>query len=322
MIARRSLLALPLLSAPALAQGGFPRGPVRLIVPFAAGTGSDAMARILAHEARTRLPQPMVVENRGGAGGVTGTEQGARAAPDGHTLTVGTTSTWVTNPALNPRVPYDFARDFVPVSGLGRSFYAIVTANTAEAPATLAALLDRLRARPREGSFASSGAGTITHLATEVLLAAARVEGVHVPYRGSGPALADVAGGQVLFAADSLAATLPLVQGGALRMLAVTAPARHPAVPTVPTLEESGFPGLVLDAWFGVAAPAGTPTPVLEVLGDAVSGALRSPEALARFAAIGAETLPLGPVEFASFVQESANFWRGFLACSGIRLDF
>ena len=306
----------------ALGQPAFPRQPVRLVVPFAAGSGSDVIARVVANELRDRLAQPMVVENRGGAGGITGTEQGARAAADGYTLTMGTTSTFVVNPALNPRAGYGFERDFAPVAGIARSFYAVVVADTADAPRTLAQLVERLRAAGGAGTFATSGAGTITHLCSEVLLHRAGVSATHVPYRGGGPALTDVAAGQVLFASDTLAAALPLVRGGGLRALAVTAPERKPALPQVPTLIESGFPGLSVDAWFGIAAPAGTPEPVLAALSEAIIAAISSPEARPRFDALGVDLLALGPREFASFVRESAGFWRDFIRGTGIRIEF
>jgi tripartite-type tricarboxylate transporter receptor subunit TctC len=321
---RRALAALPFaaLAAPASAQGEFPRQPIRMIVPFAAGTGSDTAARIVAHEARTRLPQPLLVENRPGGGGITGTEQGARAAPDGYTLTIGTTSTWITNPALNPRATYAFERDFAPVTLFGRSFYAVVTANTPTAPRTLAELLERLRTRPAEANFASSGAGTITHLTSEAILHRTGARATHVSYRGSAPAMTDIASGQVLFGSDTLIATVPLIRAGQLRALAVTSPERSAVLPEVPTLGESGLPGLVLDAWFGVAAPVATPAPILGVLAEAITGAVRSPEALARFEPLGIHPLGLGPEPFAAFVRENGAFWRRFIQESGLRVDF
>ncbi len=318
---RRAWAALPFAAAaPALAQEGFPRQPVRLIMPFAAGTGSDTVTRIVAHEARNRLSQPLVIENRPGGGGITGTEQGARATPDGYTLTVGTTSTWITNPALNPRVAYSFERDFIPVSLFGRAFYVVVVANTSQAPQGFAELLGRMRAG--EATYASSGAGTITHLATAATLHRAGVGATHIPYRGSAPAMTDIAAGQVLFGSDSTAATVPLIRGGQLRALAVTSPERLAALPDVPTMAELGMLGVVLDAWFGVAAPAGTPANVVQVLADAITAAARSPEARSRFDALGIVPLGFGPAEFAAFVGESAGFWRGFIRDSGIRVEF
>jgi len=322
-IRNRLRFAVSALAMPAVARAqDFPRQQIRLILPFAPGTGSDAIARIVAHETRTRLAHPIVVENRPGGGGITGTEQGARAAPDGHTLTLGTTSTFLVNPALNPRAGYTFERDFAPVVGIGRSFYALVTANTPTAPRSFAELLDRLRAPGAHGTFASSGAGTITHLASEIVLHKARVTGTHVPYRGSGAAMADIIGGQVLFGSDSLAATLPLIRGGQLRALVVTSPTRFAGLPDVPTLIESGMPGTVIDAWFGIGAPVATPAPIVTQLSEVILAAITSAEARPRFEALGVDLLAQGPDAFAQFVRESGVFWRGFLQESGIRIEF
>jgi tripartite-type tricarboxylate transporter receptor subunit TctC len=302
-------------------QRPYPSQPIRVIVPFSAGT-SDTVARLVSVEMAKALGQPMVVENRPGAGGNLGSEACARAPADGHTLTMGTTSTFVVNPTLNPRAGYTFERDFTPVAGIARSFYAVVVADTAAAPRTLEQLFERLRSAGGAGTFATSGAGTITHLCSEVLLHRAGLSATHVPYRGSGPALTDVTAGQVLFASDTLAATLPLVRGGGLRALAVTGPERNPALPQVPTLIESGFPGLTVDAWFGIAAPVGTPEPVVAALSEAIIAAVTSPEARPRFDALGIELLALPPPAFASFVRESAGFWREFIRASGIRIEF
>ncbi|MBS7792653.1 tripartite tricarboxylate transporter substrate binding protein [Roseococcus sp. SDR] len=322
-IRNRLRVAAALLALPAIARAqDFPRQQIRLILPFAPGTGSDAIARIVAHETRNRLPHPIVVENRPGGGGITGTEQGARAAPDGYTLTLGTTSTFLVNPALNPRAGYSFERDFAPVVGIGRSFYVVVTANTAAAPKTLGELIERLRQPGAHGTFASSGAGTITHLASEIVLHKARVTGTHVPYRGSGAAMADIIGGQVLFGSDSLAATLPLIRGGQLRALAVTSPTRFAGLPDLPTLIESGMPGTVIDAWFGIGAPIVTPAPLVSQLSEVILAAITSEEAKPRFEALGVDLLALGPAGFAQFVRESGVFWRDFLRESGIRIEF
>ncbi len=322
-IRNRLRIAAAMLALPALARAQeFPRQPIRLILPFAPGTGSDAIARIVAHETRNRWAHPIVVENRPGGGGITGTEQGARAAPDGQTLTLGTTSTFLVNPALNPRAGYSFERDFAPVVGIGRSFYALVTANTPTAPKSLAELVERLRQPGAHGTFASSGAGTITHLAAEIILHKARVTGTHVPYRGSGAAMADIIGGQVLFGTDSLAATLPLIRGGQLRALVVTSPTRFAGLPDVPTLIESGMAGTVIDAWFGIGAPIATPAPIIAQLSEGILAAIQGPEAKPRFEALGVDLLALGPAGFAQFVRESGVFWREFLRESGIRIEF
>jgi tripartite-type tricarboxylate transporter receptor subunit TctC len=321
-LARRTVLSLAGLTAvaPAVAQSSdASRQPIRLIVPFSPGTGSDAIARLLANDLTGRIPQSVVVENRGGAGGITGTEQGARAAGDGQTLTLGTNSTLVVNPLLNPRVQYNVERDFTPVAGLARTYYAVVTANSADAPQTLAALVERLK--KGGGTYGSSGVGTITHLAAELLVHRTGTSATHVPYRGSGQTLADLMGGQILFATDTLAAVLPMIRSGSLRALAVSAPQRLPALPDVPTLSESGHRGLVIDAWYGLMAPAGTPPRVTEALTTAVLASLDSPDMRARLQPLEFEALSMPPAAFSQFIRESAAFWRDVVQQTGIRLE-
>lgn len=322
-VGRRAVLAsaaLALLGAAAQAQADFPTKPIRLIVPFSTGTGSDAIARIAAHAMPGTLGQNLVVDNRGGAGGITGTEHGARAAADGYTLTIGTTSTLLTNPALNPQVQYQVERDFVPVAGLGRTYFAVVTGTTPDAPKTLAELLGRLKAEG--GSFGSSGVGTITHLASEALVRGAHVKGTHVPYRGSGAVMADVIAGHVLFASDTLAATLPLIRSGRLRALAVTSAERLGALPDVPTVAEAAsLNGFVLDSWWGILAPAGTPDAVVRKLSDAAIAGLSAPDTRKQLAALELEPLPLPRDKFGGFIREQAPFWTNFIKQSGIKLD-
>jgi tripartite-type tricarboxylate transporter receptor subunit TctC len=302
------------------AQESFPNKPIKLIVPFSTGTGSDAIARIIAHGLAGPLGQNVVVENRGGAGGITGTEQGARSAPDGYTLTVGTTSTLLTNPVLNPQVKYQVEKDFAPVAGLGRAFFVVVTANTPDAPKSLKELLERLKAKG--GSFGSSGVGTITHLAAEALVLRAKVPATHVPYKGSGAALADVIAGHTLFATDTVAATLPLIRSGRLRALAVTAADRLQALADVPTVADNGdFKGFLVDAWWGLMAPAGTPEAVLRKLGDATLASLAAPETRSRLAALELEPLPLGSQKFGAFIREQTPFWVNFIKQANIKLD-
>ncbi|UFN47113.1 tripartite tricarboxylate transporter substrate binding protein [Roseomonas sp. OT10] len=299
----------------ARAQGG----PIRLIVPFTSGTGSDAIARMLATELTGRIPQPVVVENRGGAGGITGTEQGARATPDGQTLTLGTNSTLVVNPLLNPRVQYKVEQDFVPIAGLARTYYAVVTANNAEAPADFAALTRRLKAGG--ATYGSSGVGTITHLASEIMVQRMGGQAMHVPYRGSGQVQADLMGGQILFSCDTMAAVLPLIRSGGLRALAVTSPQRLAALPEVPTLVESGLDGLVVEAWYGLMAPAGTPARVTEGLTRAVLDALQSPEMRARLQPLEFEVLAMPPAAFSVLIRDASRFWAEVVRQTGVRIE-
>jgi tripartite-type tricarboxylate transporter receptor subunit TctC len=315
--------ALALIGAalrPAEAEAEFPTQPIRLIVPFAPGTGSDVVARLITEEASAALGRPLVVENRSGAGGATGTDQGARASADGHTLILGTTSTLIVNPLVNPRIQYRFERDFVPVAGLAQTSFALVTANTPGAPGSFRELIQQLGAQ--DASYGSPGVGTIAQLVSELVLRRAGVAAAHVPYRGSSQALGDVISGQVLFASDTLAATLPLVQGGTLRALAVTSAERLPMLPDVPTVAESGFPGLVVNAWFGLVAPAATPQDRVGRLSRAILDALSAPALRNRFQTLELEVLPLAPAPFAAFIRTDAAFWADFIRQANIRIEF
>lgn len=320
VLAAAAALALPRAAVAQVGVTDFPRQTIRIIVPFAGGSGSDTVARLLANGMKDALGgHPVVVENRSGAGGITGTEQGARAAPDGHTLTMGTTSSLAANPALNPRAQYDVARDFAAVAAVARAHYAIVTGPRPDAPRTLAELVARLKAT--DASYASGGVGTITHLCSALFLRQAGAQATHVSYRGSAAALTDVASGRVLFASDTLAATIPFIQGGQARPLAVTAPRRVASLPQVPTTGEAGFPELLVDAWFGVAVPAGTPPAIVAKLSEAALRGSDTPEIRARFAALELEPLALGPAPFAALMRDTARFWGEFIRQSGITLS-
>lgn len=300
----------------------FPARPITLIVAFAPGTGGDAVARIVAGAMSKALGQSVIVDNRSGAGGAIGTEHGAHAAPDGYTLTLATTSTLLTNPVLNPKLRYRPDKDFVPVAGLARTPFVVVTANLPDTPHSLAELRQRLADKGDAGtSYGSAGIGTITHLAAEYFVRLAGARAPHVPYRGSGQALTDVAGGQLLFACDTPAAALPLIRGGRLRALAVSALQRLPALPDVPTGAEAGMPSFELSAWWGLAAPAGTPPAVVAALSDATLQALAAPEVHRQLEALQLEPMPLGAPAFGRLVRSEAPFWADFVRRSGIRLE-
>ncbi|MDM0104061.1 tripartite tricarboxylate transporter substrate-binding protein [Variovorax sp. J22R24] len=306
----------------ALAQPGerFPSRPIKLIVAFAPGTGSDALARIVATAMAPLLGQPLIVDNRAGAGGATGTEQGARAPADGYTLTLATTSTLLTHPALNPKARYRAERDFVPVAGLSRTAFVLVVADTPEAPRSLAELNERLARMG--GSFGSPGVGTIGHLAAEYFLSRSGRRAVHVPYRGSGAALTDVAGGQLLFGCDTVVAALPLIRAARLRALFVTAQERLDTLSSVPTAAEAGMPQLALSAWWGLAAPAATSPAIVALLSDAVMKALASPEVRSQLASQQLEPMPLPSDAFGALIHSELPFWTEFVRQSGIRLEF
>lgn len=320
MAAAAGPAAAPRRAAGADGPGEFPRQPIRIIVPFATGSGSDTVARLLAAGMKDALGgHPVVVENRSGGGGITGTAEGARAPADGHTVTMGTTSSLAANPALNPRAGYEVERDFAAVAGIARAYYAIVTANRPDAPQSLAELVARLK---RDGAtYASAGVGTITHLCSALFLRQAGAEATHVPYRGSGGALTDIAAGRVLFGSDTMAATIPLIAGGQLRALAVTAPQRLASLPAIPTTAEAGFPELVVDAWFGIAVPAATPAGAIATLSEAAIRGTGTAEMRARFAALELETLAMPPAPFGALMRETARFWGAFIRQAGITLS-
>jgi tripartite-type tricarboxylate transporter receptor subunit TctC len=307
-----------LVMSPAYADPTFPNRPINLVVAFGPGTGSDTIARILSEKMREILGSPVTVENRLGGGGVIGTEYVARAKPDGYTLTMGTTSSLGTTPVLNPNAKYDVKKDFVFISGIAKSDYVIFTSTRPGSPQTLGELLAQLKKEP--SSFASAGVGTITHLATEMLLHKASLSATHVPYKGSGQVIIDVAAGQVLFATDSPSATLPLIKSGKLRALAVTGPTRIGALPDVPTVAESGFPGFQVLAWWCLAAPAGTPEAVINKLSDAAQKAVASPEITARLRKMEIEPMLMNAAELTDFINKDIPAWTNFIKSSGIKI--
>ena len=304
--------------SPAYADPTFPNRPINLVVAFGPGTGSDTIARILSEKMREILGSPVTVENRLGGGGVIGTEYVARAKPDGYTLTMGSTSSLGTTPVLNPNAKYDVKKDFVFISGIAKSDYVIFTSTRPGSPQTLGELLARLKKEP--SSFDSAGVGTITHLATEMLLHKSSLSATHVPYKGSGQVTIDVAAGQVLFATDSPSATLPLIQAGKLRALAVTGPTRISALPDVPTVAESGFPGFQVLAWWCLAAPAGTPEAVIKKLSDAAQQAIASPEITARLRKMEIEPMLMNAAELTDFINKDIPAWTNFIRSSGITI--
>ena len=307
-----------LVMSSACADPTFPNRPINLVVAFGPGTGSDTISRILSEKMREILGSPVTVENRLGGGGVIGTEYVARAKPDGYTLTMGSTSSLGTTPVLNPNAKYDVKKDFVFISGIAKSDYVIFTSTRPGSPQTLGELLAQLKKEP--SSFASAGVGTITHLATEMLLHKASLSATHVPYKGSGQVIIDVAAGQVLFATDSPSATLPLIKSGKLRALAVTGPTRIGALPDVPTVAESGFPGFQVLAWWCLAAPAGTPEAVINKLSDAAQQAVASPEITARLRKMEIEPMLMNAAELTDFINKDIPAWTNFIRSSGIKI--
>ncbi|RKK04046.1 tripartite tricarboxylate transporter substrate binding protein [Pseudoroseomonas wenyumeiae] len=322
-IKRRSLLvagaALAATSGTARAQG-WPERPIRLVVPFAAGGGGDTLGRLAAQAAQAHLSQPLVVENRVGAGGNIGAEAVARAVPDGYTLLYGTNGTHAINEALYPKLPFRPDADFIPVAALSR--IALVVVVRKDLPVeTVPELVRLLKSQPGKLTYASAGNGTTGHIASEMFRGAAGVELVHIPYRGNAAAMTDLAAGRVDMAIDLIPAAAPLLQGGAVRALAVTSLERLPTHPDLPTVA-SVLPGFEVAAWDGIFAPAGTPAPVVAAVNAAFRKGMREEGMIDRLRQRGAEVVPLeSPGDFAGFVAAERGKWSAAVRASGARMD-
>jgi tripartite-type tricarboxylate transporter receptor subunit TctC len=323
---RRAALAFGAasLAAPVLAQAPWPQAqPIRLIVPFAPGGTTDIVARILAGEMSRRLGQSVIVENRPGAGATRGTGQAARAAPDGYTLVLSVISAMVVGKILGrDRVPWDPDRDFAHVAMVMSTPYLILV--RPDLPMrTPADLLAEARRRPEPFSYGTSGIGSMPHLVMLRFLAAAggNVAMTHVPYRGGAQIATDIAAGTLPMMVDSLTAASANIRSGALRPLAHTWPERVPAFPDIPTFREVGFPGLVVDGWSGIAAPARTPRPVLERLAAVTREALEAAEVVRRYAETATAPGRLFLDDAQRFVREEVAVWTPIVRASGATMD-
>jgi tripartite-type tricarboxylate transporter receptor subunit TctC len=317
---RRALLATALVfswSQPASADS-YPNKPITLVVTQGTGSGSDIMARLLAGYLSPALGQTVIVENRAGASGILGHQSVSRAAPDGYTLLFTSTAGLFVVPVMNPNARYSLA-DYTPVSPVMRAPFAVLVANTPEAPKTLAELLAAVRAKPQ--NFASAGVGTMTHLGTELVLRRAGLQATHVPYKGSGAALTDLMGGQVLFATDSLTAAMAHIKSGRLRALATTDRAREGSLPDVPTLAEAGLPGLQIAAIGGIFAPKGTPKDVVDRISTAMSKVLANPEVIQRFAAVETDPLQVSIPAFNELLRKEEEVWSPLVRQLGLKQE-
>jgi tripartite-type tricarboxylate transporter receptor subunit TctC len=312
--------APPLLRAgPSRAQS-WPDRPIRLVVPFPPGGVADLLARSLAPHLQALLGQPIVVENRAGAGGNVGADAVAKSPPDGNTLLLSSTGPLAINAALYGQMPFDPATAFAPVAlALVAPMVLVVRADRPWRG--LGDVLEAARAAPGRLSGGSAGNGSTPHLALELLKSMARVDITHVPYRGVAPATTALLGGDIQMMFDTVPQAMPQIRGGALRPLAVTTARRVAALPEVPTVAEAGVAGYESSSWFGVVAPAGTPAAVVARLADAVAAALRQPEVVARFAEQGGELEGMGPEAFAAFIRAEREKWTAVVQASGARLD-
>lgn len=318
----RRAFAAALLFAAALDAGAqaFPSKPVRIVIGFPPGGGIDIVARILAPRLSEALGQPVLVENRPGANGVVGMDLVAKAAPDGHTVALGTLGTFSVNPSFYPNLPFNAETAFAPLTQLA-SVAFIVYANPSLPIRSISDLVAYAKANPGKVNFSSSGNGGLPHLAGEMFAAAAGVSMVHVPYKGSAPSIADVMGGQVQITFEAAAIGLQHIKSGKLRALGVAGPRRISTIPEVPTLAEAGLPGVEAAGWNGLFAPAGTPEAVVRRLHQDVSKVLASAPIKADSLTLGYEIAGDGPEEFGAFVRTEIVKWGKVIKESNIRME-
>lgn len=309
----------------ALAQAAWPNKPIRIVVPFAAAGTTDILARALAPELQQALGQPVVVDNKPGAGGNIGAAEVARAAPDGCTLLMGTVGTHGINASLYPKLPYDPIKDFVPVT-LVAGVPNVLVMNPAKAEALgikgVPDLIKYAKANPGRLNMASSGNGTSIHLAGELFKSSTGTYMLHFPYRGSGPALIDLMGGSMDLMFDNLPSSMPQIRAGKLKALAVTSNVRSQALPDLPTIAEAGpVPGYEASSWFGLLAPTGTPMDIVQRLQQETAKALAAPVLKERLQAQGA--IPSGntSAEFARLIDSETRKWAQVVKTSGAKVD-
>jgi tripartite-type tricarboxylate transporter receptor subunit TctC len=313
-----SFLCALFLCGAALAQD-YPNKPVRFIVPYAPGGSSDVLARTLGQKLAESMGQQFVVDNRPGAGSMVGTDVAAKSAPDGYTIILSDMPHAI-NPSINAKVPYDPVADFSPVTVIGVSPMFLFSNPNAEAK-SLKELIALAKAQPGKIAFASGGNGATTHLVAELLQAHAGIKLIHVPYKGAGPAIADVAAGQVPIAFTSMATAAALMKANRLRVLAVTSPKRLAAFPDVPTFTESGLPALTFEHWWGVMAPARTPPAIVAKLNAELIKALGAPDVRERFAALAVEPRTTTPEQFRTLIQSDLGRWAKVVRDAGIKAE-
>ncbi|MES2711853.1 MAG: tripartite tricarboxylate transporter substrate-binding protein [Pseudomonadota bacterium] len=314
-------LGAALLALPALAQApAFPQRPLRMVVPFAAGGAADVVARLMARGMGDQMGQPVTVENRGGSGGVIGSEAALAAPADGYTFVFHTLSSAVLNSGLYRNLSFDVRRAFIPVSLVG-VVPNVVLVRTALPARNLAELVALLRANPDKYSYASSGNGTITHLSAHLMLNLIGARALHVPYRGSGPALQDLAAGNADMMVDTMAGVLGLVQGGQLRALALTTRTRSPALPDVPTATEAGLPGYETYNWHAIYATQNTPAPVVARLEQAAMAAVANPTIRERLLQVGVDPVGGDGAALGRFWDEQIALWIPIIRAAGATAD-
>lgn len=306
-----------LLSTPVHAQG-WPNKPIRLVVPFTPGGSSDILGRAIGQKLAESLGQPVIIDNVPGAGGSVGADKVAKAAPDGYTLLMGHIGTLAVNPAIYPKLPYDPVRDFAPVAWVANVPNVLVVHPKVPAQ-NLRELVTYAKARPGRLNYGSGGNGSAAHLATEYLKLQTGTFIVHVPYRGAAPAVGDLVVGQTDLLFTGAPALISFIKSGQLRALAVSSKTRLPALPEVPTVAESGYPGFEADQWYGVVAPAGTPADIVRQLNTHINQALSSPELKTRLASEGAIAVPTTPEAYGALIRREIERWKPVVKAGNIQ---
>ena len=301
------------------AQGAYPHQPIKLMVPWPPGGGVDTTARMISEPLAQRLGQPIVIDNRGGAGGNIGTEMAARMKADGYNLLMGSISPNAVNLHLYGRLGFDPIKDFTPI------VYVSSVPNILVVPAnspfkTVKDVVDFAKANPGKLNYASGGVGSSQHLAAVQFMQVAKVDLLHVPYKGTAPAEADVVAGHVSLMLDTTTC-LPFIAGGKMRALAVASKKRNPALPNVPTFDEEGLPGIYASSWYGLMAPAGLPKPILDKLNAEANAVLKSPDFQKRMVDFGAEIGGGTPEDFGNFIASEIKRYEGIVKASGARIE-
>ena len=322
LLSATSLASLALAANTATAQTAatsFPEKPMRIVVTFTTGGAPDTLARILSEKLSNVWGQPVIVDNKPGAGGNTGADFVAKAAPDGYTIVVGTVGTHSINPALYSKMPYDAVKDFTPITLLATTPNMLVVHN--DVPAKN--LKDFIALGKKEGkmTFASSGSGTSIHVSGELFKTMTGIDMVHIPYKGRATAIPDVLGGRVTMMFDNMPSSLQLVREGKLRALGVTSTTRSPAAPEIPTIAESGLPGFDAVSWFALFAPANTPKPIIEKWQTEVRRILKLPDVAKRLADAGLDTVGGTPEELAAYQKSEITKWAKVVKDSGAKAD-
>ena len=313
-------VTIAVFSPGAAAAEAYPTKPVRLVITFPPGGPTDLVVRLIGQRLTEQWGHPMIIDNRGGAGGIVGTEIVARAAPDGYSFLVGTAGGMTINPALQSKLPYDPFRDFAPVGMLVNN-PQILVAHPGVAAKSVKELVALAKAKPGQLNFASAGTGTATHLGLELLKLTAGFDAVHVPYKGGAPAVADLIAGQVQLLWVSIPSVLPHVKAGRLRALAVSTAKRSASAPDVPTIAESGYPGFEYSNWNALFAPAKTSPAIVKKVNAAVVKALSEPEVAQRLSAQGADPAPGTPEELARYMRTDHERWKKVIRTANIKPD-